>query len=100
MCTAAGLAQDVTAGDFHPTDAQVKAMEESCAVNDSGMLALAQKVSAAIVDWKHATAETGPVAAMRQLDGVFDQIRNRGGLSGLKAIYVLCVEKALRQFVE
>ena len=100
MCTAATFAQDLAEDDFHPTDAQVKVMEQSCAVNDAGMLALAQKVSAAIADWKKATAGTGPASAMRQLDGSFDQLKNHGGLSGLKAIYVLCVEKALRQFVD
>lgn len=100
MCTAITVAQGLADEDFHPTDAQVKAMEQSCAVNDAGMLALAQKVSAAIADWKKATVGTGPMSAARQLDGFFDQVRNRGGLSGLKTIYVLCVEKALRQFVD
>lgn len=100
LCTADTLAQDLADGDFHPTDAQVKAMEQSCAVSDAGMPALAARVNAAIADWRKATAGTGPVSAMRQLDGFFDQVRNRGGLSGLKSIYVLCVEKALRQFVD
>lgn len=100
MCTAATLAQDPADDDFHPTDAQVKVMEQSCAVSDTGMLALAEKVNAAIADWKKATAVSGPVSAMRQLDGFFDQVRNRGGLSGLKSIYLGCVERAVRQFVD
>jgi hypothetical protein len=100
MCTTATLAQDPASDDFHPTDDQVKAMEQSCAVNDTGILAFTQKVTAAIADWKKATAGTGPGAAMRQLDGFFDQVRNHSALTGLKSIYLLCVEKAVRQYVD
>jgi hypothetical protein len=51
-------------------------------------------------DWKKATDGTGPGSALRQLDGFFDQVRNHGALTGLKSIYVLCVEKTVRQFVD
>ncbi len=93
-------AQDAADEDFHPTDGQVKELEHSCAVNDPGMVALEEKVSAAVADWRKATAGTAPGSALRQLDGFFDQARNHGSLSGRKSIYVLCVEKALRQFVD
>jgi hypothetical protein len=100
MCTTATLSQESASDDFHPTDDQVKAMEQSCAVSDTGILAFRQKVTAAIADWKKATVETGPGTALRQLDGFFDQVRNHGALTGLKSIYVLCVEKAVRQYVD
>ena len=100
MCATAALAQEPGNDDFHPTDAQIKEMEQSCAVNDTGMLAFTQKVTTALTDWKKATAGTGPGSAMRQLDGFFDQVRNHGALTGIKSIYVLCVEKAVRQFVD
>jgi hypothetical protein len=93
-------AQNPAGGDFHPTDAQVRQMVQTCAEDDPSMLALGNKVSAAVADWKRATAGTGPAAAAKRLDGFFDRVRTEGGLSGRKSIYVLCVEKALRQFVE
>ena len=99
-CASITLAQDGVDEDFHPTDGQLKELEQSCAVSDPGMLALEEKVSAAVTDWRKATAGAAPGSAMRQLDGFFDQVRNHGSLSGRKSIYVLCVEKALRQFVE
>ena len=37
---------------------------------------------------------------MRQLDGYLEQVRAHSNLSGRKSIYVICFEKALRQFVD
>jgi len=93
-------AQDGVETDFHPTDAQIKEMQQSCAVSETGMLALGEKVSAAVADWRKATAASAPAVALKQLDGFFERVRNDGSLSGRKAMYVLCVEKALRQFVD
>jgi hypothetical protein len=93
-------AQDMVEQDFHPTDAQVKEMQQSCAVSDTGMLALGEKVSAAVADWRKATAANSPAAAIKQLDEYFERVRKDGGVSGRKAIYVLCVEKSLRQFLD
>jgi hypothetical protein len=93
-------AQDMVEDDFHPTDAQVKGMQQSCAVSDTGMLALGEKVSAAVADWRKATAANSPSAAIKQLDEFFERVRKDGGVSGRKAIYVLCVEKSLRQFLD
>jgi hypothetical protein len=99
-CITVTSAQDLVDAEFHPTDAQVKEMQQSCAVNEAGILALQQKVSAAISDWNEATVGARPGAAMKHLEEFFDRVRNDGHLSGRKSIYVLCVEKALRQFVE
>jgi hypothetical protein len=99
-CTAVASAQNLGEADFHPTDAQVKEMQQSCAVNEAGILTLQQKVSAAISDWSKATVGARPAAAMKHLEEFFDRVRNDGHLSGRKSIYVLCVDKALRQFVE
>ncbi len=99
-CGVVAFGQDVTEDDIHPTDAQVKEMQQSCAVSDTGMLSLGEKVSAAVADWRTATAGSGAAAALKQLDGFFDRVRNDGGLSGRKAIYVICVAKAVRQFVD
>jgi len=93
-------AQDMVEEDFHPTDAQVKEMQQSCAVSDPGMLALGEKVSAAVADWRKATAASSPAAALKQLDEFFERVRKSGTLTGRKAIYMLCVEKSLRQFVD
>jgi len=100
MCAAATRAQGLSDDDFHPTDTQVEGIQQSCTVNETGILALQQKVGSAIADWNKATAGARPAAALKQLDGYFDQVRKDGGLSGRKAIYILCVEKALRQFVD
>jgi len=97
---AVAWAQDGVEIDFHPTDVQIKEMQQSCAVSDTGMLALGEKVSAAVADWRKATAASAPAVALKQLDGFFERVRNDGSLSGRKAMYVLCVEKALRQFVD
>ena len=99
-CAAATPAQEAVDEDFHPTESQLKAMEQSCAVNETGMVTLDEKLNAAIADWRKATAGAGPGSAMRQLDGFFDEVRNHGALSGKKTIYMLCVEKAVRQFIE
>ena len=99
-CAAATPAQEVADEDFHPTESQLKTMEQSCAVNETGMVTLDEKLNAALADWRKATAGAGPGLAMRQLDGFFDEVRNHGSLSGKKTIYVLCVEKAVRQFVD
>lgn len=93
-------AQELSDADYHPTDAQVMQMQQSCGLNDTGMLTLERKVGTVVADWNKATAGAGPAAALRQLGEFFDQLRNEGGLSGRKEIYVLCVEKALRAFVD
>jgi hypothetical protein len=99
-CASVTMAQESTDEDYHPTDAQVKQLQQSCSVSDAGMLELQEKLVAAVAAWSRATRSDGPLAALRQLDGYFEQVRNHGGLSGKKSIYVLCVEKAVRQFVE
>jgi hypothetical protein len=100
MWTMVASAQDFADDDFHPTDAQVKVMQQSCALDEPGMLALQQKVSSAVSDWDRATAGARPAAAVKKLDEFFDRVRDNGRLSGRKSIYVICVEKAMRQFVE
>jgi hypothetical protein len=100
MCTGGASAQEVVQDDFHPTGAQVKEMQESCEVSEAGILALQGKVSRAISDWNKATAGAGPATAVKRLSEFFDHARDDGRLSGRKSIYVLCVEKAVRQFVE
>lgn len=97
-CATATLAQESAEEDYHPTDAQVKQLQQACAVSDSGMVELQEKVGSAIADWRKTTLLDGPLAAVRQLDGYFEQVRSR--LSGKKAMYVLCVEKSVKQFVE
>jgi hypothetical protein len=99
-CATATVAQEAADEDYHPTDAQVQQLQQACAVSDAGMAELGEKLSSAIADWRKATRSDGPLAAMRQLDGYFEQVRNHGGLSGKKSIYLLCVEKSVRQFVE
>ena len=99
-CASVTLALETSDEDYHPTDAQVKQLQQPCAMSDTGMVDLEAKLTAAIADWRKATTSDGPLAAMRQLDGYFDQVRNHTGLSGKKAIYLLCVEKAVKQFVE
>ena len=98
-CASVTLAQEAADADYHPTDAQVKQLQQPCATSDAGMVDLGSKLISAIADWKKATTSDGPLAAIRKLDGYFDPVRN-SGLSGKKAIYVLCVEKAVKQFVE
>lgn len=98
-CASVTLAQEAADEDYHPTDAQVKQLQQPCAMSDAGMSELEAKLSSAIADWTKATASDGPLAAVRRLDGYFDPVRN-SGLSGKKAIFVLCVEKAVKQFVE
>jgi hypothetical protein len=93
-------AQEIADEDFHPSDSQLKTMEQACAVNETGIVSLGEKLNAAIADWRKATAGAGPGSATRQLDGFLDEVRNHGALSGKKTIYVLCVEKAVRQFIE
>jgi hypothetical protein len=100
MCTIVASAQDVVEDDFHPTGAQVKEIQQTCEVSEAGILALQEKVSTAISDWNKATAGARPAAAVKRLSEFFDGVRNGGRLSGRKSIYVLCVEKAVRQFVE
>lgn len=99
-CASITFAQGTEDEDFHPTDADLKQMLQSCFVADAGMSTLQQKVSAAIADWAKVTASDGPSSAMKKLDGYFEQVRSQGALSGKKAIYVLCVEKSMKQFVE
>ena len=99
-CASVTLAQEPAGEDYHPTDVQLKQLQQACSVSDAGMLELAGKVSSAIADWRKATSSDGPLSALRQLDGYLDKARNGGALSGKKSIYVLCVEKAVRQFVE
>jgi hypothetical protein len=99
-CATVTLAQETAAEDYHPTDAQVRQLQHSCSVSDAGMQELQGRVISAVADWRKATTSEGPLAAMRELDGYFEQLRNHGGLSGKKSIYVLCVEKSVRQFVE
>lgn len=99
-CATVAVAQQAAEDDYHPTDTQVKQLEQTCAVNDSGMADLGEKVSAAIASWRKTTLLDGPLAALRQVDGYFEEVRNHNGLSGKKAMYVLCVEKSLKQFVE
>jgi hypothetical protein len=99
-CAVVAAAEEVAGEDFHPTDNQLREMQQACDVSDAGMLALEGKVRAAVADWTKATAGTGPASAVKRLDEYFERVRNEGGLSGRKAIYVLCVEKALRQFVD
>ena len=98
-CASVTLAQEAADADYHPTDAQFKQLQQPCAVSDAGMVDLGSKLISAIADWKKATTSDGPLAAIRKLDGYFDPVRN-SGLSGKKAMYVLCVEKAVKQFVE
>jgi hypothetical protein len=101
LCRAAvALAQDDVEEDFHPTDVQVRQIEQTCTVSESGMPALDKKVSAAVIDWTKATAGTAPGSALRQLSGYLEQVRSQSNLSGRKGIYLLCVEKGLRQFVD
>lgn len=99
-CATATLAQETPDEDYHPTDVQVKQLEQPCMVSDTGMADLSEKLTAALADWKKATVTDGPLAALRELDGYFEQVRSRSGLSGKKAMYVLCVEKSVKQFVE
>ena len=99
-CAGVTLAQETADEDYHPTDPQVKQLQQACSVSDSGMMELQDKVSSAIADWRKTTLLDGPLAALRQLDSYFEQVRSHSGLSGKKAMYVLCVEKSLRQFVE
>lgn len=98
-CTSIACAQETEDENFHPTDADVKQMQQSCFVADAGMVTLQQRISSAIADWTKATASDGPLAAMKKLDGYFEQVRSQGAV-GKKAIYVLCVEKSMKQFVE
>jgi hypothetical protein len=86
--------------NFHPADADVKQMEQSCFVADAGMVSLQERLTAAIADWAKVTATDTPLAAMKKLDGYFEQVRNQGAQSGKKGIYLLCVEKSMKQFVE
>ena len=99
-CATVTLAQEAADPDYHPTDPQVKQLQQACAVSDSGMVELGDKLTAAIADWRKTTLLDGPLAAVRQLDGYFEQVRSRNGLSGRKAMYLLCVEKSVKQFVE
>jgi hypothetical protein len=99
-CATVAVAQAPADEDYHPTDAQTKQLQQACAVSDSGMAELGEKLAAAIDAWRKATQSDGPLAALRQLDGYFEQVRSHGGLSGKKSMYVLCVEKSVRQFVE
>ncbi len=99
-CNLLASVEAVADDDFHPTDAQVKQMQESCEVSDTGMLALEEKVRATVADWRTATADTGPASAMRRLEEFFGRLRSDSALSGRKSMYVLCVEKAVRQFVD
>ena len=99
-CATVTAAQETAQEDYHPTDAQVKQLQQTCAVSDTGMADLGEKLGAAIDAWRKATSADGPLAALRQLDGYFEQVRSHGGLSGKKSIYLLCVEKSVKQFVE
>jgi hypothetical protein len=98
-CAPVTLAQEAADEDYHPTEAQVKQLQQPCATSDAGMVDLEAKLSSAVADWRKATTSDGPLAAIRKLDGHFDSVRN-SGLSGKKAMFVLCVEKAVKQFVE
>lgn len=99
-CASVAFAQEAEDENFHPADADVKQMQQSCFVADAGMVTLQQRVTSAIADWAKATASDGPLAAMKKLDGYFEQVRNQGAQSGKKGIYLLCVEKSMKQFVE
>ena len=99
-CASITFAQAAEDEDFHPTVADVKQMQQSCFVADAGMATLEQRISSAIADWTKVTASESPLSAMKKLDGYFEQVRNQGALSGKKSIYVLCVEKSIKQFVE
>jgi hypothetical protein len=99
-CATLAVAQDTADEDYHPTDAQVKQLQQACTVSDTGMAELGERLGSAIDAWRKATSSDGPLAALRQLDGYFEQVRTRSALSGKKSMYVLCVEKAVRQFVE
>ena len=99
-CATLALAQDILDEDYHPGPAEVRDMQKACAVNEAGTLALQEQLGKAITDWNSATAQARPAAALRQLGDFLDRVRQEGHLSGRKEMYVLCVEKAVRQFVE
>jgi len=99
-CTATAVGQEVMNNDFHPTAAQVNEIQQSCDLAEAGMVALRDKVNAVVSDWNKATAGARPAVALKRLGEAFDGLRNDGRLSGRKSIYLLCVEKALRQFVD
>ena len=100
FCATVAAAQETAEEDYHPTDAQVKQLQQTCAVSDTGMAELGEKLSSAIDAWRKATSADGPLAALRLLDGYFEQVRSHSGLSGKKSMYLLCVEKSVKQFVE
>jgi hypothetical protein len=99
-CASLTFAQETEDENFHPTDADLKQMEQSCFVADAGMVTLQERLNAALADWAKATTADGPLSAMKKLDGYFEQVRNQGAQSGKKGIYLLCVEKSMKQFVE
>jgi hypothetical protein len=99
-CASSTFAQETEDENFHPTEADLKQMEQSCFVADAGMVTLQERLNAALADWAKATTADGPLSAMKKLDGYFEQVRNQGAQSGKKGIYLLCVEKSMKQFVE
>ena len=99
-CASSACAQDEADEEYHPNDEQVRQLQRSCAVSDAGMVTLEEKVLSALSDWRKETATEGPLTAMRRLDGYLEKVRSQTSVSGKKAIYILCVEKAVRQFVE
>jgi hypothetical protein len=99
-CASPAFAQETEDENYHPAAADVKQMQQSCFVADAGMVTLQERLTSAIADWTKATAADGPLAAMKKLDGYFEQVRNQGAQSGKKAIFLLCIEKSMKQFVE
>jgi hypothetical protein len=66
-CASVTLAQAAADADYHPTDAQIKQLQQPCVTSDPGMVELEGNVTAAMADWRKGCqqAEADAVAKLR-----------------------------------
>lgn len=100
FCAAVAIAQGPVARDVHPTEDEISTIEQRCVVTGGHAKDLTGKISEVIANWEKATAAAEPALVREQLKGIFEPMRSGAALSPQQSLFVGCVEKSLRNFVD
>ena len=100
FCAVSAIAQGSVERDVHPTADDISTIEQRCVVNGGRAKELIGKINEVIASWEKATAGADSALVKEQLNGVFEPVRSAGALSPQQSIFLGCIEKSLRSFVD
>ena len=100
FCAASAIAQGSVERDVHPGADDISTIEQRCVVNGGRAKELIGKINEVIASWEKATTGVDAAIAKEQLNGVFEPVRSAVTLSPQQSIFLGCIEKSLRSFVD